>query len=276
MKNLAQRLWSSSPKSLTAAVSRRYRERGDKPGWHTVAAGPLASAKLYLATVREGGLREMRDGTFDQFFYDELSKHVDLKGKVCWEIGAHIGYHALSFAALGAEVLAFEPNEHNARAIKVHLERNPELGKHIRLLTVAVADQVGEMSFAQSDDMTGASSGSHLQAGIQPLEDYEAFATVKVPVTTIDTVIQGGERKPDVIKIDVEGAEALVLRGGKELLQTHRPLLLMEVHHILLMMEVQALLRDFGYELRSLDDGHTTASRCFIIASPSRSQHKLP
>lgn len=215
----------------------------------------------------------MADGTFDLFFYEELRKWADLaslNGIICWDIGAHIGYHSLGFAALGAEVTAFEPNEHNARILRMNLERNPELGRRIRHLPLALADRDGEMTFIQSSDLSGASSGSHLEGGFQPLDSYTGFNHVKVPVARIDTLIEErGEKKPDILKIDVEGNEALVLRGGQKLLTNHKPVLLIEVHHILAMLEVQGLLLRYGYEIKLLDKDHATPSRCFIVAYPS-------
>jgi FkbM family methyltransferase len=269
MQQFCRKLWNTSLSSLTRGPRLRYHNWRAKPVWHAVKSGPIATAQLFLPRPDGGALKEMVEGTFDLFFYEGLRKHRDLKGAVCWDIGAHIGYHSLGFAALGAEVVAFEPNEHNARLLRLHLERNANLGKHIRHLAVAVADHDGEMTFVQSSDLSGASSGSHLDAGLQPLESYTGFDPVRVPVVRMDTLIEErGERKPDIIKIDVEGCETLVLRGGHKLLTNHKPLLLIEVHHILLMFEVQDLLLQYGYEIKPLDKEHATASRCFIIAYP--------
>lgn len=270
MKGFGKRLWNTSPGSLTRALSRRYQNWRAKPAWHTVRSGPIAGAQLFLSRTDEGAWKEMVEGTFDLFFYEELQKRRDLKGAVCWDIGAHIGYHSLGFAALGADVVAFEPNEHNAKLLRMHLERNANLGERIRHLAVALADRDGEMTFVQSSDLSGASSGSHLDAGLQPLESYPGFDRVRVPVVRIDTLIEErGERKPDVLKIDVEGNEALVLRGGQKLLTNHKPVLLIEVHHIRLMFEVQELLLRYGYDIKLLDEDHGTASRCFIMAYSS-------
>jgi hypothetical protein len=88
-----------------------------------------------------------------------------------------------------------------------------------------------------------------------------------VPAVRMDSLIDRGERAPDVIKIDVEGAELLVLRGGRKLLVEKKPLLLIEVHHICLMFELQQLFPQLGYTARILDEQNASPSRCFIMAS---------
>lgn len=272
MNQLGQRLWNTSLGSLSRAIARRLDRSKDQPGWHKVAAGPLAGLELFLPQARRGAFQEMAAGTFDDFLYSALLARRDLKGAVCWDIGAHFGYHSLGFAALGAEVLSFEPNTHNARHLKMHLERNASVAARVRHMPEALCEQDGQMTFTQSSDMGGESSGSHLDAALPPLGDacYATFSQVTVPTARIDTLIEErGEKAPDVLKIDVEGAEALVLRGGERFLSSRRPLILMEVHHIRLMMEVSELLLRWGYRLELLDPAHSTASRCFIMALPA-------
>jgi hypothetical protein len=73
---------------------------------------------------------------------------------------------------------------------------------------------------------------------------------------------------PSLIKIDVEGAELLVLEGAMELLTTHKPFLLIEVHNIIMMFKVQKLLSRLEYDLEILDEENSSVSRCFIRARP--------
>ena len=136
-------------------------------------------------------------------------------------------------------------------------------------LAVAMAERDGEMTFVQSSDVSSGSSGSHLNTALPPLEKatYANFVEATVLAVRMDTLIEErGEKPPDVIKIDVEGAEAMVLRGGERFLSKHKPVILMEVHHIRLMFEVQDLLLRWGFQLQLLDQEHSTASRCFLMA----------
>ena len=113
--------------------------------------------------------------------------------------------------------------------------------------------------------------GGHLERALPPLSqaEYEqaSFKDTMVPTVRIDTLVETrGERPPNIIKIDVEGAEELVLRGGTNLLTKQSPVLLIEVHHICLMFSIQKLLLDWGYQTRILDQEHASPSRCFIMA----------
>ena len=173
--------------------------------------------------------------------------------------------------ALGAEVLAFEPNQANVERFELNVKRNAKLAPRIRHLVVAVSDTDGQMTFRQSGDLRGASMGGHLDRALPPLDPqaYEQarFKDVVVPTVRIDTLIESrGERPPDILKIDVEGAEELVLKGAMNLLKQRHPVLLIEVHHICLMFGIQKLLLDAGYTTRLLDQAHATPSRCFIMA----------
>ena len=173
--------------------------------------GPPPAPRLLLPGAPEGFWSQMLAGTYDAFIYDALAGRGNLRDRVCWDVGAHVGYHSLVFASLGAQVVAIEPNQHNAARLRAHLERNPALARNIRHLAVAVSDQDGEMAFVHCGGLTGESSGSHLVAGLPPLEPklYAGYERVLVPAARMDSLIARGERAPDVIKMDIEGAEIL-------------------------------------------------------------------
>jgi hypothetical protein len=80
---------------------------------------------------------------------------------------------------------------------------------------------------------------------------------------------------PSVIKIDVEGAEKLVLEGSLNLLLEYKPILLIEVHNITMMFYVQKILCELGYNSEILDSDNSSLSRCFIIAKHMRSDLEM-
>jgi FkbM family methyltransferase len=273
-----QKLWNTSPRNVLAAVRRRLSGNTAKPvaetGWVRVRNGPLAGHELWLAPAREPSWRDMAEGTFDAFMFEPLAE-IDLRGTTLWDIGAHFGYHTLSFAALAGEqghVLSFEPNPTNQSRLKQNLARNPDLARRIEVQSVAVSDKDGDVTFVYSEDVeSGLSSNSHV-ADATPPQAAEAYAQFKrgtVPAVTIDSFFfNRKEHAPAVIKIDVEGAEALVLEGGQRFFASHKPIILMEVHHITAMLEVQASLMRNGYQLAIIGEKHSSPSRCFIIARP--------
>jgi FkbM family methyltransferase len=276
MPSLAWRIWNSSPKTVFEALQRRLapsRDSAVRPEWHRIKSGPIAGAELFLAPEAVDTWKLMAEGTVDQFLFDALKGEAILDGAVCWDVGSHFGYHALAFAALAGgkgEVVAFEPNPANQERIRTNLERNPSLAARIRLEPLAVADHTGTMTFVFARHLeSGLSSGSHLAAAQTPNSsgDYARFESAEVNTATIDDLVLNRRMKPPtVLKIDVEGAESLVLSGGRMFFQQHRPLLLIEVHHILQMFKVLQFLGEFGYRASILDEANASPGRCFIIA----------
>jgi Methyltransferase FkbM domain len=70
---------------------------------------------------------------------------------------------------------------------------------------------------------------------------------IAVPVTTLDDFVAGGGPVPRLIKIDVEGGEYEVLRGGASLFAMHRPLIIAEVHRQEAAEKISAWLEEFHY-----------------------------
>lgn len=268
MPTISRRLWNSSPASLTRALIRRYGRLTARPSWHRVQAGPLAGSELFFDSLRLPEWRAMVAGTFDAFLYQALQTRVRLDGAVAWDVGAHFGYHSLALAAQGARVVAFEPNIINASRLQQNLARNPRLARLVKLRQEALSDREGTLEFVQSVDLEETSSGSHLATATPPAAEaaYESFLRTKVSCVRADKLVDSGEAPPAVIKVDVEGAELLVMEGANEMLRRHRPLLLVEVHHIRLMFHLRPLLEGCGYRVAMIDEANAEPSRCFIVA----------
>lgn len=241
------------------------------PQWAEIQTGPLRGRPIYLNRI--GWHQEMIEGNFDTFIYEALARCGDLTGTTIWDIGAHVGYHSMALAALvgpAGRVVAFEPNPANVERFRLHLSKNPGLAERITLMTCALADTDGQTTFTFSKDVDDCtSSGSHLNAATRALEpdQYVHFKETMVEVARVDTLLREGRApRPSIIKLDVEGAERLVLKGAGELLSAHKPLLLIEVHNITMMFYIQRILYELGYELELLDEANASLSRCFVMA----------
>ena len=276
-RSLINRLWNSSPRSLTEAILRRLKRERPAAGlvldWVKVQGGPLAGAELLLAPAISPTWREMAEGTFDSYFIEPLETGGNLAGQTVWDVGAHFGYHTLCFAQLVGEngrVFAFEPNPANLLRLRQNLERNAELAKRVVVVPKAAAAQDGHTTLVFSDELeNGESSCSYVDGALLPRvpERYLQFQRETVPTVTLDGFLASGcSAPPSVVKIDVEGAEWLVLQAARRVLSTHAPTLLIEVHNIRLMFEVQRLLASSGYELELVGQDHATSSRCFVLA----------
>jgi hypothetical protein len=79
----------------------------------------------------------------------------------------------------------------------------------------------------------------------------KARQRLSVPALPLDAVLQRfAVRPPDLVKIDVEGAEGAVIHGMEGLLARHRPLLLVEIHGLGPASSVVAVLDRLGYGFR--------------------------
>lgn len=273
MNQTLHRLWRASPRSVMAAIAGRMGlgrpRRVPPPRWERVTAGPLAGRELWLAREANGVWNDMIDGRFDAELYDAYTA-LTLRTPVIWDVGGHIGYHALGFAAgrPATTVVSFEPNPANLARLRMNLDRNGDLAARIEVVPIALADRSGELTLVASDDVDGGgSSCSFLSGSDTPLSDtsYDTFARTTVAVRTIDELATDGTRAaPSLIKVDVEGAELMVLRGASRTIAGLAPAWLIEVHTIGLMCQIDALLHSAGYRLRLLAEH--TPSRCLVLA----------
>jgi FkbM family methyltransferase len=258
-----------------ASIQKRFRNVGSvKPDWHMVRAGTLKGKKLFFSNSEEWQ-REMLEGAYDKFFFDYLAK-LDLQGKTILDIGSHVGFHTLCFAEMvGARgrVLAFEPNPFNADRIEMIVSGNKDLAGRIEVFRCALSAADGEEDFVFSDHVDeGRSFGGFIDTAdpIGAKEVYEterAFRRMRVKTMRLDSVeaIAKGTLKPDIIKIDVEGAENLVLMGAETTLRKYRPLILLEVHSIYNMYAVMGMLHKLEYMVNLLKK--ETDGRCFLVAT---------
>lgn len=171
---------------------------------------------------------------------------------VIYDVGANIGLYTRFFAACfdAAQVVAFEPVPDNRR----QLEKNVDLGKighRVTILPFALADADGEQEF-RVDDMSSASSTlSRVTGGCaaQGREQYGFSPKVRlVACRRLDSIIADLKLPaPDVIKVDVEGAEDLLLLGATDCLRSQSPKLAIELHGADKAKAVFAILSDLHY-----------------------------
>jgi len=164
-------------------------------------------------------------------------------GDVLFDVGACVGLISIHAAKKGARVVSFEPDPGYAARLKTNLALNDISVQHVNW---AVSDRDGEATLF-TDGAGGASPS---------LRDLGLKGQVTVPTRAIDSALAAGEIPfPDVVKMDIEGAEALALRGMRELLKSPQAprVIFLELHPQFLPAfgsssdEVLTLLRDSGY-----------------------------
>ena len=133
-------------------------------------------------------------------------KHDTRAGATILDVGANVGCYTLLFARWvgdAGHVYAFEP----AAASRAGLERHLALNRLSRRVTVrpeAISDQTGSAPFIDA--------GTHGDNRLVPVATRE---TRSVPSLSLDEFCGASGISPDVIKIDIEGAELSALRGAR-------------------------------------------------------------
>ena len=146
-------------------------------------------------------------------------------GQVVFDVGAASGLYTVIAARRVGEsgrVVAFEPRPDNFSRVRhnVAINRFP----HVEVLNLALSDSDGAASFSLGADANrGGLTDVHVEPG--------RGGTIDVRTATIDTLVADGSiPAPDVIKMDIEGAEVEALLGAQRTLAGSHPTLIIEVH----------------------------------------------
>ncbi|MBK8034016.1 MAG: FkbM family methyltransferase [Chloroflexi bacterium] len=176
------------------------------------------------------------------------------------DIGANMGEFTL-FAAkrlTNGQVIAFEPQPSLYQLLQENIALNHF--QQVRTYNLALADQPGTLTmYTSTDAVAHAGVNEGLASLFQSTERAEVVGEVAVEL--LDTLLEH-EPRIDFIKLDVEGAEPLVLRGAKKLLAKHKPQILMELNREALTAGgsspefVLGELRELGYRFELvINDG---------------------
>lgn len=168
-------------------------------------------------------------------------------GNVVYDVGAHLGSLTLGAARLvggSGRVVAFDGDPENIERLHENSLRN-HLGSCIQAVHAAVWSHRREsvIPFRRGKDQP--SQGGVESDGQRPVLGNGEI--ISVPVTTLDDFVAGGGPLPQLIKIDVEGAEYEVLRGGARLFAKQRPLIIVEVHRQQAADSISTWLEEFRY-----------------------------
>jgi|SRR5215469_1526911 len=151
-------------------------------------------------------------------------------GAVVYDIGASMGILALGAARLvgdSGRVVAFDGDPENVARLRTNGVRNGLQG-HFQVVHAAVWSRSAEDGIPFRRGEVFKSWGGVEADGKRPvLADGEI---INVRAITLDDFVAMGERPPKLVKIDVEGGEYEVLRGGARLFATQRPRIIAEVH----------------------------------------------
>ena len=254
MRTLAWRAWELLPESVRglfrpalAALRRRRRLHTPLPevALPTLPAEAVeldtAIGTLWFDGADEQLVRWIRSQGVWEADVMKLLGRTLRPGGVFVDVGAHVGFHSVLAGQLvgpAGKVFAVEPAPWAVDLLRANVRRH---GLDVTVLPFAASDEAGTVRLALDEAHR---SGAHLS---------EAEDAVEVQAAPLDELLP--DVAVDVLKVDVEGAEPLVLRGARSLLRRSPHLLAVvefrDQRHLSgeSPAEVLALYESLGFEL---------------------------
>lgn len=211
--------------------------------WFNISAGLGEGLWLHLDPRFE---MDYASGKYEPQIQNILSSHLR-PGSVFYDVGAHIGVLSLLAArCVGrtGSVFAFEADPENVQRIEAHARRN--MLDQIQTIPCAVWSSAGQLQFERASAQSSRNQGTVTAEG-----SVSSSNTVEIEAVSLDGFVSG-HRPPTLIKVDVEGAEAAVLRGSEKVFAQGKPVLICEVHNERAAEEVSKWLVERGYTLEWL------------------------
>ena len=170
-------------------------------------------------------------------------------GMTAYDVGANTGFYTLALSKLvgpSGRVFAFEPEATNVHFLRRHIKLNGLT--NVTIVQAAVSSEIGMVPF----------EGSGATGGVSRQSSY------LVPSISLD---EFNAPSPSFIKMDIEGAELLALRGAKRLLEQARPALCLATHSPQLRSESMSILSDLGYRFTDFDCENEPQGEDFVAIS---------
>jgi FkbM family methyltransferase len=180
-----------------------------------------------------------------------LAAELVKPGNIVWDVGANVGLFSFASASKAGpqgKVIACEPDTWLVQLLR-HSASDMRGGHaEMTVIPVALAGSVGLAKFHVSNRSRARSS----LAGYGYAAEGQTFDIQVVPTVSLDWLLQRSPA-PDILKIDVEGAETEILQGADVLLTTKRPIIICEVGPDS-QKQVTEILKAHSYLLYDCDD----------------------
>lgn len=198
-------------------------------------------------------------------------------GMTFFDVGANVGYFSLLAASIvGPEgrVHSFEPTPAVAKRLMENVRINA-LSSRVITNVAAIGERSGTATFHLHSDDSEANS---------MFATREHGGCIEVPVITLDEYVQSRNiRSVDLLKMDVEGAELLALRGAQSILaRENAPMLIIELNSAALAsagsspLELQGMLEEMGYRCHLLEELLVKPARvCNVLAMKNAHEQRI-
>lgn len=186
------------------------------------------------------------------FEYTNIFSGLIKKVSSFFDVGSNIGYYTIFACSENSNLhlISFEP----AKSTLLYLKKNVLLnnfGGQIKIEEIALTDVKRPLTFHEVDNKkykyTHHSLSGKSNASTRKLD--KNFKIYTVPGTSLDTYCEkNAESAVDLIKIDAEGAELAILKGGYRTISNHHPIIICEIHFDIDKKTIESILKELGYE----------------------------
>jgi len=193
----------------------------DKFKKRLIKKGPLKDSFYYGSFL---------DGRYFNSFEPEIVetiKKIYQQGNI-YDIGAHFGFYSLLFSRLvkNGRVYSFEPNPYCLEKLKKTVEING-FNNLIKILNFGLGEKDQEREMMVLLDNLARSTCDQGLKDLYKNKSNHLSEKVKIKIRALDNLDLPG---PGLIKIDVEGLEAMVIRGALKTINKYHPDLIIEIH----------------------------------------------
>jgi len=204
-------------------------------------------------------------GTYDKSILQQLAEIIQ-PGWTIWDCGIYLGYHTNFFARCigqSGQVIAVEPDPKNLERTHHNVRLNG-FEEKVKFVHAAIGAPLGESDFIISNNTNSHLPGMYVGATKhgyrKTIEHIEK--RIKVRCMSLDEAYTDLHMpKPDLVKLDIEGAEKDALKYLSRLISDCKPLIVLELHN----PECDQAAWDFSYEtnyiLKSMYTGHIITRR---------------
>lgn len=172
-----------------------------------------------------------------------LCKHIG--ATTFFDIGANIGFYSLIVGKYfpHMKVFSFEPTPETFRELQANASINPNISNQFRIFNLALSSSMGAIDFADHGEMSGRNgivntSIHHISTSVN---------IIQVPIRRLDDY-KNEASGCCIFKIDTEGHETEVLRGGEDVFRNNKCLVQIEDGHGKSLTEINNIFHQYGYE----------------------------
>ena len=175
-------------------------------------------------------------------------------GAVFVDVGANVGYYSFLLCSNFDTIIAVEPHPDNVEIINA-IKKQKNYSK-VKISPFAIGDK----DRAETKLYVGSHCGGHtLSAHRSSLASGNQQKYIKTKMVTLNTLLKNYE-SIDLVKVDVEGAEWLVLEGAEDVLDRVKSWIV-EVHGLKRKEEMEKWFSDRDYRHKWIDGNHIYAER---------------